>query len=323
MDWLLIGGTRFSGRALSERLLAAGHRLTLLHRGSATGQDPFPEAEHLRANRREDLSPLRGRRFDAVVDFCGFFPRDVRASAELLRDSGWYGFVSSISAYPEKLRPGATEDDPVQAPPDPEPEAMDAGAYGPLKVGCERVVTEVFGLRAAIVRPGFIVGPNDPTDRFPSLLRGAAAGGTRLLPGPADAPLQFVDARDLAAFLQRLGEGGVGGTFLGVHPPRTTTIGEVVGLARDAAGADTRFVFADGDWLAARCTEEELEDAFPLWARDDPGFHLLDPVRATAAGLRHRPVAETVRDTLAWDAATAREVPRHGLSPEREAALLG
>ncbi len=322
MRLLTIGGTRFTGRALSERALARGHELTVFHRGS-TGADLFPEAEHVLGDRKEGLAALAGRRFDAVVDFCGFFPRHVRASAELLRDSGWYGFVSSISAYPEKIPAGTTEDGPVREPPVPEPEEMTPETYGALKVGCERVVTEVFGDRAAIVRPGFIVGPHDPTDRFPSLLRGAAAGGTRVLPGPPEAPLQFVDARDLADFLLRLAEGRVGGTFLGIHPRGTTTVGEVVELARAAAGADTRFLWAEQARLEALLTEEELEGAWPLWARDDPGFHELSPVRADAAGATHRPVAETVRDTLAWATTTDRAPQRdHGLSPAREAELV-
>ncbi|MCB9688984.1 MAG: hypothetical protein H6735_28335 [Alphaproteobacteria bacterium] len=320
MKLLLIGGTRFSGRALSELALAAGHELTLFHRGW-TGLDLFPDAEHVVGDRQQDVSPLAGRRFDAIVDFCGYLPRHVRASAELLRNSGWYGFVSSISAYEEGIAPGTTEEGPVQEPPDPEPETWSAETYGALKVGCERAAQAVFGDRCAIVRPGFIVGPHDPTDRFPSLLRRAAAGGTALM--YPDGPVQFVDARDLAAFLLRLAEGAIGGTFLSIHPPRTTTLAELCAMAREVSGADTRFVHAPKERLVALASEDELDTAWPLWARDDDAFHLLDPVAADAAGATHRPVVDTVRDTLAWSSTTDRVAPvTHGWSAEREAELL-
>ena len=176
MRLLVIGGTRFAGRALSAQALAAGHTLTLFHRGN-TGAELFPEAEHLTGDRTVDLSALAGRQFDAVVDFCGYTPRAVERSASLLAESGWYGFVSSISAHVEGIPPGGDEDSPIHQPPFPETEEITGETYGPLKVACERVVQARFGERAAIVRPGFIVGPHDPTDRFPSLVRRAAAGG--------------------------------------------------------------------------------------------------------------------------------------------------
>jgi 2'-hydroxyisoflavone reductase len=323
---LFLGGTRFAGKAASALAVSRGHSVTLVHRG-LTGAAHLPGVAHVALDRRATDAgvlgaALGGQRFDAVLDFCGYYPRDLRVSTEVLADSGWYGFVSSVSAYPEGLAPGTTEAGAVREPPDPEPDTLGPW-YGGLKVGCERVVQAAFGSRAAIVRPGFIVGPDDPTDRFPSLLRGAAAGGTRLLPGPADQPLQFVDARDLAAFLVALAEGAVGGTFLAVHPRGTTTLGAVVEAARRWAGADTRFVWADPAALAARCPEDELEAAFPLWAKDDPGFHQLHPAAALAAGARHRPVEDTVADTLTWLQTTDRvPLAPHGLAPEREVELL-
>jgi 2'-hydroxyisoflavone reductase len=323
---LFFGGTRFAGKAASALAASRGHSVTLVHRG-LTGADHLPGAAHVALDRRAtEAGALRdalgGQRFDAVLDFCGYYPRDLRSSTEVLADSGWYGFVSSISAFPDGVAPGTTEAGVVRDPPDPEPDAI-GSLYGELKVGCERVVQAAFGPRAAIVRPGFIVGPDDPTDRFPALLRGAAAGGTRLLPGPPEQALQFVDARDLAAFLVSLAEGAVGGTFLAVHPRGTTTLGAVVEAARRWAGADTGFVYAEPAWLAARCADDELEAAFPLWAKDDPGFHQLHPAAALAAGARHRPIEDTVADTLDWLRTTDRvPLAPHGLPPEREAALL-
>ncbi|MEQ1568148.1 MAG: NAD-dependent epimerase/dehydratase family protein [Myxococcota bacterium] len=315
MKLLMIGGTRFSGRAATERALAAGHEVTLFHRGS-TGAELFPEAEHLTGNRAVDLSPLAGRSFDAVLDFCGYFPRAVRASTAGI-DAGWYGFVSTISVYRDPFPPGGDEDAPVHEPLDPAVEAFTPESYGPCKRACELMVTERFGARAAVVRPGFVVGPHDPTDRFPSLVRRAAAGGQMLAPGPADSWFQFVDARDLGEFLVHLAETGTGGTFNAVHPPRRVTIAEVLEAARAVAGADTTFVWPEPTWLLDALGDGR-DAAFPMWAPDDPGFHEVDGARAAAAGLRSRPIADTVRDV--WAAAGV--APANGLSEQRERELL-
>ena len=170
----MIGGARFSGRAMTELALERGHEVTLFHR---TPSALFPEAEHVLGDRDEGIAALEGRRFDAVIDTCGYVPRAVRLSTRLLADSGWYGFVSSLSAHPEDLPPGGTEDSPIFEPPFPDTEEVTDETYGPLKVACEREVTETFGDRACVIRPGFIVGPHDPTDRFTSWVRRGASGG--------------------------------------------------------------------------------------------------------------------------------------------------
>lgn len=322
MDLLQIGGTRFAGRWTTERALAAGHRVTLLHRGK-TGADLFPEAEHVLADRDGGTSALGGRRFDAVIDWCGFYPRVVRQSVEALRDSGHYTFISSISAYADGLPDNATEDAPLHPVPDDLPEELTEQTYGPLKVACERVVAEAFGARAALVRPGFVVGPHDPSDRFPSLLRRAAAGGEMLLYGPPGGWLQLVDARDLAAFVLHLAETGTGGAFSAIHPRHTATVADVVEAARAHARADTRFVWVDPGWLKEQLGDD-AGDAFPMWD-PDPASHFseLDGSRAAAAGLPSRAVAETVADTLDWDRSRGADAERpHGLAPDRERALL-
>ncbi|MEQ1502443.1 MAG: NAD-dependent epimerase/dehydratase family protein [Myxococcota bacterium] len=322
MDLVVLGGTRFAGGFFTEAALDAGHRVTVVHRG-LTGRHRAPQAEHVFVDRVADpgLTPLAGRRFDAAVDFCGFFPRVVAGSADRLADASQYVFVSSISAHRDPIPVGATEDAPVYEPPFPEREAITETTYGPLKVACERVVTDRFGVRASIVRPGFIVGPTDPSDRFTSLVRRAAAGGTMVAPGPSDAPLQFVDARDLAAFLLRIVERGPVGIVDAVHPAGTATIGQVLEAARAAVGADTRIAWADPLRLSLALGPAR-ESAFPLWDPDDRigAFHRLAGSRAAAAGLRSRPIADTIADLVAWDAASGR--PVYGLAPDREAALL-
>jgi nucleoside-diphosphate-sugar epimerase len=321
MKLLVIGGTRFSGRALTERALARGHEVTVFHRGKS-GADLFPEAEHVLGDREEGLDALGGREFDAVVDMCGYVPRSVGAAVERLRGAGWYGYISSISAFASFDEPGMTEASPLHAPPFPDTEEITETTYGPLKVACEREVTAAFGDRAALIRPGYIVGPHDPTDRFTYWIRRAAWGGEMLAPAPADQPIQFVDARDLGAFVLRLAETATGGAFNVVHPAGTTTLGALIELSRTEAGADTVVTWADADWLGERLGEDKYE-AFPLWVPEEPGSHLFDPALAIAAGLDNRPVTETVRDTLAWDRSREQAWPMaSGLSPDREAELL-
>ena len=324
MKLLVIGGVRFSGRALTELALSRGHEVTLFHR---TATDLFPDAEHVLGDRERGVGELAGRRFDAVVDTCGYVPRAVRSSAELLAGSGWYGFISSLSAHPDDLAPGGTEASPVHAPPFPETEEVTDESYGPLKVACEREVQQVFADRACVFRPGFIVGPNDPTDRFTYWVRRGAAGGEMVAPAPPDYGLQWVDARDLAAFVLRLAEGAAPGVFGVVDRAPTMTLAGLIAEAASAAGADISVAWVNEAFLSgAFAGEEEGDDpheAFPLWWPEAPGFHAFDSSRAFAAGLVCRPPAATVRDTLEWDRTRDQVWPMAaGLDPERERALL-
>jgi 2'-hydroxyisoflavone reductase len=319
MRLLVIGGTGFSGRALSAQALAAGHELTLFHR---TESDLFPDAEHVLGDRDRGVEALSGRVFDAVVDTCGYVPRAVGDSCRMLASSGWYGYVSSLSAHEEGLGEGATEDSAVYEPPFPDTEEVTNETYGPLKRACEEVVLEAFADRAAVIRPGYIVGPHDPTDRFTSWVRRATGGGQMLAPGPSEETMQFVDARDLAAFYLHLAGSAMAGTFGAVHPAGTATRAGVLNAAIGASGADTSVTWADGSWLHAELGEDR-DRAFPMWDPDERGFHRYDSSRAVAAGLATRPLADTVRDTIAWDADRGNEADRGcGLDPDRERELL-
>ncbi len=321
MKLLVIGGARFSGRALSERAIERGHEVTLFHR---TPTELFPEAEHVIGDREAGVDALAGRTFDAVVDTCGYVPRAVRASSELLAGSGWYGFISSLSAHPEDMPPGGTEDSPIFEPPFPDTEEVTDETYGPLKVACEREVIDVFGDRACVIRPGFIVGPHDPTDRFTSWVRRGAAGGEMVAPAPAEYGLQWVDARDLAAFVLALAEGATPGVYGVVDRAPTMTLGDLIGAAAATAGADTRVAWVDDAFIADAFAGEDDDphEAFPLWWPEAPGFHAYDPSRAFEAGLTCRRPAETVRDTLAWDRERPQGPMQAGLDPDRERSLL-
>jgi 2'-hydroxyisoflavone reductase len=323
MRLLTIGGGRFSGRALTGLALERGHDVTIFHRGSGP-EDPWPAATHVHADRADGFGAIDDPGFDAVIDFCGYVPREVRETAAAFPDIGRYLFISSVSAHREDARAGATEDDDVHEPPFPDTEEITWQTYGPLKVACEGEASAAYGDRATVVRPGYIVGPYDPTDRFTYWLRRAARGGEMLAPAPADQPMQWVDARDLAAFVLHLVEHDRPGTFAAITSPGDHTLGEVIETASSARGADTTVAWAHDAFIRDHgLVASEQDDPFPMISPDEPNAHLFSSARAQAAGLTFRPLADTVRDTLAWDDGRGAPWPMAaGLSSEREKELL-
>jgi 2'-hydroxyisoflavone reductase len=318
-----IGGTHFSGRAFTRLALEAGHEVTVFHRGKGD-DDPSPDAEHVHADRDGGLDQLAGRSFDAVVDFCAYVPRHVQEAAAALPDVGRYVFISSVSAHVEHVRAGATEVDDVYQAPFPDTEAVTWDTYGPLKVACEQALLDARGAGATVVRPHYIVGPYDPTDRFTYWVRRAAAGGRMLAPAPADQPLQWVDARDLAAFVLHVCTNDMAGTFNVAVPPRRHTLGALLDAAADAAGVSLDVVWVDAAFVIAHdLLVTEQADPFPLITPDEPNAHLFDTSQAIAHGLTFRSLAETVNDTLSWDRERGLPEPMlAGLPPDRESELL-
>jgi 2'-hydroxyisoflavone reductase len=322
MRILLIGGTRFVGRHVVEAALAAGHDVTIFHRGK-TGADLFPDVEHRIGDRDSDLSALADGRWDATVDTCAYFPRQVHELADVLADrGGHYQQVSSVSAYasPSKTR-GYREDAPLANLDDPSVEEVSDETYGGLKVLCERVAVERFGPRSLIVRPTYVVGPDDYTWRFPWWVARIARGGEVLAPGPADAPSQVIDARDMGAWMIGLLERGKSGAFHAVGPSSTFTWGEQLeAIASNVAPEGTSLRWVDAEFLIEAQVDES---ALPLWPGADPDVLVMtaDPAAALATGLTIRPLAETVRDTLAWTR-TVEQPEKSGISPADEAALL-
>ena len=320
MRILMLGGTAFLGRHFVEAAVAAGHDVTLFNRGQ-THPELFPQLERLRGNRDGGLGILAERRWDAVVDTSGRLPRLVGASAQALRDTGQYLFVSTISVYADVSVPGTREDarPATLSRPDSEDERTD---YGALKFLCEEEVRRVFGPRAAVVRPGLIVGPFDPTDRFTYWPARCARGGRILAPGQPDRRIQFVDVRDLAQFLLHLVQARQGGTFNATQPPGAVTMGQL--LSACAAGQPAAIQWVADDWLAEQGVGQWME--LPLWIRPTPeqrGFYEVDCTAAIEAGLAFRPLADTVRDTLAWHQTREPYTWSHtGLSTEREQQLL-
>jgi 2'-hydroxyisoflavone reductase len=321
MDILLIGGPRFVGRALIDAALAGGHHVTMFNRGR-TNPHAYPQVERLQGDRDGGLEPLRGRRFDAVIDTCGYTPRIVRQSAELLAPTASsYVFISTISVYAEPVRPGANEDAPLAELTNENVEEVTNETYGPLKVRCEQVVQEICGPRSLIVRPGLIVGPHDPTNRFTYWVTRVAAGGQVLAPDDRDAPVQFIDVRDLAAWTLHMVTSQATGVFNATGPAEPLTLGTLLQTCRETTESDAEFVLAPPAWLQAQGVAPWSE--LPLWVAGDDALNQVSIARAHARGLTFRPLAVTIADTLAWAQAEGAAAPQGAaLTPAREAQLL-
>jgi len=321
---LVLGGTSFLGPAIVEASRPRGHVLTLFNRGR-TNPGLFPDVEQLHGDRDGGLDALRGRTWDAAVDTSGYVPRLVRASAELLAPVvRQYLFVSTVSVYADGIPPGSDETAPLATVPDPASEDVRAH-YGGLKALCERAAEASLPGRTTVVRPGLIVGPRDPTDRFTYWPARVATGGDVLAPGDGKDPVQIVDVRDLAAWMVDLVERGVPGTFNAVGPARTLTMGEMLDACGEAAGGDARLTWVPAAFLEKAGVAPWSD--MPVWvpAGPDAGFAQMSNARAVAAGLRFRPTVETAKDTLAWWRTLPEERRaklKAGLSPEREREVL-
>jgi 2'-hydroxyisoflavone reductase len=321
MDLLILGGTRFLGRYLVEAALRDGHGVTLFNRG-LSGPDLFPEVETIEGDRDGDLPALRGRRWDAAIDTCGYVPRLVRASAGLLADAvDHYTFVSSISVYTDDLGPGADEDAPVEELEDPTVEDVTGETYGGLKALCERSVEEEMPGRVLNVRPGLISGPHDPTDRFTYWPRRVAGGGEVLAPDRPERQVQYIDARDLAAWMVKMSAEQQSGTYNATGPDYGLQMGKLLEECEAVGGGGAEFVWVSEEFLEENGVEPFTE--MPLWVpREYAAMMEVDCGRAIGAGLTFRPVSETVRDVLRWDGEREKADLAAGLKPERERELL-
>ncbi len=324
MRVLILGGTQFLGRHLAAIALAQGHSVTLFNRGTKS-EGLFPEAEHLRGDRDGDLTALQGRRWDVAIDTSGYVPRVARASAELLANAvEHYTFVSSISVYsswPEA--PHIDETAPVGTLADPTIEEVNGETYGPLKALCEQAVEGTLPGRALIVRPGLIVGPYDPTDRFSYWPARVARGGEMLAPGRPERLVQVIDARDLAEWVLRMATARATGTFHATGPDYPLAMAEMLAESRRVSGSETTITWIPDDFLEQQQIGEWVE--LPLWIpeREGPGVGDVNCARAIAAGLTFRPLAETIRATLDWLATRLADYSwKAGLTSEREAETL-
>lgn len=331
MRILILGGTRFLGVHLTRLALSRGHDVTLFNRGQ-TNPQLFPEVTKLRGDRDGQLDSLRDGHWDCVIDDSGYVPRQVQLSTQMLASrAAQYVFISTNIVYASFATPndensplaslnGATLDDPVGT-----------ETYGPFKALCEIAVREAFPRGAIVLRPGFIVGPEDVADGFAYWPVTAARGGEFPVPGTASEPIQLIDVRDVARFALDLLEKRHTGTFNVVSPSRRFRMGQLISDCVSSANRQSRPQHAPRPvWLPLdflQRHEVNVSSAFPLWPRADlkaPALALISSRHAQSAGLRITPLATTVADTLAWylQRAPADRQLRAGLLPEEQQKLL-
>lgn len=319
---LIVGGTVFVGRALTDAALARGHAVTQLNRGQSSAIVPAG-VEHLRADRDGSLEALNGRSWDAVIDTCAYFPRQVRGLLTALDGMEHYTLISSAAVYADHSQPGLHEASALATRAGDEVTAVEAGTYGPLKVACEQAAHDLAAGKSLLVRPGIIVGPHDPTGRFGYWVDRFARAGEFLAPGDGSASVQVIDVRDLADWIVRMAEQHASGAFNAVGPVRPLTFQQFVTTGLQALQSRTRPVWVPEDSLTGEQTKGQFK--LPLWHPRAEGKHAgmftIDGRKAFGAGLRLRSLGETIADVARGEnQGTAKSGV--GPTPEEEAAVL-
>jgi 2'-hydroxyisoflavone reductase len=335
MKVLILGGTVFLGPHLIEAALARGHQVTIFNRGQHN-PDWYMEVEKLRGDRSRDVESLRGRRWDAVIDTCGYVPGVVRKSAELLADAvAHYTFISSCSVYANLFLAATDENSPVSVITPQQVEEAEKIAtgerasaatygemYGALKALCERAAEEAMPGRVLNVRAGLLVGSYDYSDRFTYWVHRVAQGGEVLAPGQPGRRVRVIDARDLAEWIIRVTEMRQTGVYNATGAEDGLTMGRLLEECRTVSGSAATFTWASEKFLSEQKVRAWSE--MPLWMPEEyNGIFLVNNDKAIAAGLTFRPLSETIKDTLDWDAARPSNIERRaGLMPVRERELL-
>ncbi|SDH31028.1 2'-hydroxyisoflavone reductase [Sinosporangium album] len=332
MKVLIIGGTVFLGRAIVAEALRRGHDVTTFNRGVSGVDQPGVEAVRGDREVRADLERLvDGRQWDTVIDVSGFVPTVVSESAELLSGHArHYAFISTLSAFPDW--PAEPVDETGRRHPCPADAGPEAGDYGFLKAGCERAVEERFDGPSLIIEPGLIIGPYENVGRLPWWLTRMARGGQVLAPGRPVSPFQGIDARDIAVFTLDQAEKAVNDRFITTSPVGGLSFGGWLDIIAETTGSHAELVWVPDEFVLAHEVAPFTE--LPLWMPESgPAAHTwkASPDKAIAAGLRIRPMAETVADTWTW----LRGIPEaersfglerlgvhHGIDPGKEASVL-
>ena len=324
MNILIIGGTKFLGRHLVDSALARGHNVTLFNRGQ-TNPNLFPHIETIVGDREHDIEKLSARTWDAVIDTCGYVPRIVGVSGVgLERSVRRYVFISTLSVHADNREIGIDENYPVGKLKDESIEEITGETYGPLKALCEKTILDQYSERGLIVRPGLIVGPNDPSDRFTYWPMRIAKGGEVLAPEKPGVPVQIIDVRDLSDFTIKLIEENAAGIYSATGPDYELTLGAMFETCKQTSGSDANIRWASVEFLKQNEVMEWSD--MPVWVPDNEenaGFSRFDVSKGIKAGMKFRPLEDTVRDTLAW--ANTRPTShewRAGLQSDREQELL-
>ena len=326
MRILILGGTGFIGPHMVREALRRGHEVSLFNRGR-TNNELFPDLKLFKGDRNSGLQSLKGGEWDVVVDNSGYVPRYVEDSASLLSSVvSHYLYVSTISVYAVSPAP-ITEESPLTTMEDETVEEVTGETYGPMKALCEqRVTAELGAARTTILRPTYICGPGDRTDRYTYWPVRTLRGGEMLWPGTAADDIQIIDVRDFANFTVDCLERTIVGTFNTVTPMRSFKMGDLLQDSLAVTDADTTPVWVDKEFIS----ENEVAEGggLPIWEHPDGEYaplSLVDGSRAAAAGLKNRPTRETARDTLDWWKTLPGDRTdklRAGLSTEKEADLL-
>lgn len=325
MRLLIVGGSVFLGRALVAEARARGHELTLFNRGVSSPESDLG-VTLIKGDRNGDLSGLDGRTWDAVIDTCGYFPRQVRSLlAALSGRIGHYTFVSTVSAYADLSRAGLTELGELGKLTDEGAETVTPQTYGPLKALCEAAAQQTMPGASLIVRPGIIAGPDDPSDRFTYWAGRIAAGGDVLAAGNPGAPAQLVDVRDLAAWIIGLAEVKQTGVFNAVGPAEPLTMRELFENCAGTLNPMARLVWVDDGFLQAQGMTEWMKLPFYIPSAETrfAGMFRINGTKALAQGLKLRPIALTAADTWQWiQSRPGGTAMKAGLTPEQEGKLL-
>lgn len=335
---LIIGGTKFLGRALVDSFLAKGEEVVLFNRGKLAADD-MPDVEIVHGDRNTELAELGGRKWKSVIDTCGYLPQTVKTSVEFFADKvEQYVFISSISAYGDFSKPDFDEATPLATLNDEQQARADAidplqditapileDLYGALKAQCEQVAEAAMPGRVLVIRPGLIVGPYDWTDRFTYWVKRIAEGGEVLAPGDPDRFVQFIDVRDLADWTAKMAAKGATGVYNADGKTFDITMGGMLDEIRSTVGSDTTFTWVPEEFILGESVQpwNEMPLYLPESDPESKGFLSANIDKAISAKLTFRPFAETVKDTLAWRQATTAEIPfKAGITREREVELL-
>lgn len=322
---LILGGTGFIGPQMVEYALGRGHKLSLFNRGRSN-PTLFPEAEKLEGDRNGKLDALKGKSWDVVIDNSGYVPRHVRDSAQLLKGNvGRYLFISTLSVIADFLVKGRDENAPTAQLTEPGSEDS-SKHYGPLKALCEQEVLKAYGDQATVVRPGLVVGPGDPTDRFTYWPVRIDRGGEVLAPGDPTDAVRFIDVRDLAEWCIRLSERGVGGVFNAVGPEAVISIGEMLHGIKAVTTSEAQLRFVPTEFLEQQGVKPWSD--MPVWFPPKgatAGHGYVSRAKAVANGLTFRPLAETAKATLDWFKTLPKDRQAKlssGITMERETQVL-
>jgi len=330
---LILGGTGFTGPQQVQYALSRGHHVTVFNRGRTHPGELPKEVEQLIGDRNGKLDALKGRTWDVCIDNPTSLPVWVRDAAQILKGNvGHYTFISTISVYSDTSKQGMDENAALAKYTGPDAmketnvtlRANNFALYGPLKAMSEVEAEKWFPGKTLIIRPGYIVGPGDESDRFTYWPVRVERGGEVLAPGTANDPIQMIDARDLAEWTIRMVEQGVTGPFNAVGPKSRLGMGKMLNVIKETTGSDARFTWVDDKFLE----DQKIIDSIPIWTStkgQEIGYSTMNINKAVSHGLTFRSLPDTTRATLEWfrkQPPARQSRMRAGITAQREAEVL-